>query len=386
MPVHIDESHYLELVSLAYEAALEPELWETLLSKLAGTLQANAAATFFVDRRRKVPIRADFTGIDPECLEQYAAHYVDMCPRILVGTTIAAGGQFDDNMISPTRSGRFGEYYDFLEKYDVDSCLGQVVERDDGLGVAFMFYRAGRNADFEHNERRFLSGLHSHLRRAARLSLETVRRSEMMTAYEGLVERLPYAVVLLDRDGEVLALNTKAERLLSRTNGHLRISRGHLEIAHRAGQDQLKKMVAAALASPSASEGDGMPFLITCPGIGPVQLSVSMLPGRIGQEANGLYRLQRIPRALVALTELTPSVDARPLQALFGLTATEADIAAKLASGQDIKAIASSRGVSPGTVRVQLKSVFSKLDVASQAQLVGKVLMVTRIGVQAENH
>ena len=54
----------------------------------------------------------------------------------------------------------------------------------------------------------------------------------------------------------------------------------------------------------------------------------------------------------------------------YGLTAAEARVAAHLADGGSIDTYATEAGVTRGTVRVQLKSVFAKTGVNRQASLV----------------
>lgn len=58
----------------------------------------------------------------------------------------------------------------------------------------------------------------------------------------------------------------------------------------------------------------------------------------------------------------------------FGLTEAEANIAAQLAQGSDVQAIAGHRHASVQTVRSQLKTILSKTGARSQAQLVALVL------------
>jgi len=65
---------------------------------------------------------------------------------------------------------------------------------------------------------------------------------------------------------------------------------------------------------------------------------------------------------------------ASALKSRFGLSSAEIDIALALADGKDIVRIAQLRGVTPHTVRSQLKAIFHKTGARSQAQLVAIVL------------
>ncbi len=59
---------------------------------------------------------------------------------------------------------------------------------------------------------------------------------------------------------------------------------------------------------------------------------------------------------------------------LLNLTRAEAELVTGLVDGNSLQAVARQRGVTEGTARQQLKSVFSKLDCRSQPELVAAVL------------
>jgi DNA-binding CsgD family transcriptional regulator len=62
------------------------------------------------------------------------------------------------------------------------------------------------------------------------------------------------------------------------------------------------------------------------------------------------------------------------LQHRFGFTPAEARLAAALAEGLTLEEFATTKGISVGTARAQLKSAMEKADVHTQAQLVGTIL------------
>lgn len=65
------------------------------------------------------------------------------------------------------------------------------------------------------------------------------------------------------------------------------------------------------------------------------------------------------------------------LKQTFGLTSTECEIVRYLVQGDLIKKIAEKRGTSEGTARGQVKTIFSKLNVTSQAEVIRVVLPLT---------
>lgn len=82
-------------------------------------------------------------------------------------------------------------------------------------------------------------------------------------------------------------------------------------------------------------------------------------------------------RLLVLIDPGQPArIDAAVVQNLFGLTAAESTLAVRLARGERVQAIARARGVTIGTVRTQLRTIFGKTRTKSQA---GLVLLLARL-------
>lgn len=89
-------------------------------------------------------------------------------------------------------------------------------------------------------------------------------------------------------------------------------------------------------------------------------------------------------RLVVLIDPVQPAtVDEEVLQNLFALTQAEAKLAARLARGERVGTIARARGVAVGTVRSQLRTIFSKTRTKSQA---GLVLLLARLAtIRPEN-
>jgi DNA-binding CsgD family transcriptional regulator len=77
-------------------------------------------------------------------------------------------------------------------------------------------------------------------------------------------------------------------------------------------------------------------------------------------------------RILITITDLEANTDssAADLKQLFDLSVAESHVAALLGQGHEPIEIARRRGVAVDTVRAQLKSIFRKLDVSRQSDVV----------------
>ena len=86
------------------------------------------------------------------------------------------------------------------------------------------------------------------------------------------------------------------------------------------------------------------------------------------------------PRAVVVLRGGPQDrADLQPiLTRAFGLTPAEAQVAARMANGQPRETIAAERGASLQTVRSQIKSIFAKLNVTRERELVALLAKITQ--------
>lgn len=72
-------------------------------------------------------------------------------------------------------------------------------------------------------------------------------------------------------------------------------------------------------------------------------------------------------------------IQSKHLEHLFDLTPSEARVAVGIVTGKEISEIAIQHGVAVGTVRNQLKSVFQKVGVSRQSELVRVILRISRV-------
>jgi DNA-binding CsgD family transcriptional regulator len=169
------------------------------------------------------------------------------------------------------------------------------------------------------------------------------------------------AVVLLNRRGEIMKLNKSAESILG---AGIRVSKKRLisndpnatSALDRALHTLLWSNTGSSLLPPIALPRTNCRPLLAYP------LKLASVT------ANYLADC----RALLVLVD--PEKRSYPpetaLRTGFGLTGAEARLAARLATGKSIEAVADELGVAKETARNQLKSIFSKTGVHRQAELV----------------
>ncbi|GIT90565.1 helix-turn-helix transcriptional regulator [Jannaschia pagri] len=198
------------------------------------------------------------------------------------------------------------------------------------------------------------TGIEAHFNRAAQV-MERVGPSPEPD--DGAAILAPFdkvAAVLLDETGTITHLNPAAEQVLGATPGNrlttLDIEADDIEVLIRtarnicAGRSKREQLIRVR----SAEDGRFILF----------HMRRCFLPSAGA-------------RVLAATTETAwPDGFADLLRQAFGLTSAEVDVVRQIVECQSIKDIAEVRGRSVDTVRVQVKSILSKTEARSQAELV----------------
>lgn len=181
--------------------------------------------------------------------------------------------------------------------------------------------------------------------------------------FEGLLNRLAIAVMLLDDADTVIAANRHAHRILAGGDG-LVLRAGKIAAQRRREDDKLKALIAGAdpwRAGVIARRGGAKPLCVIAAAVEDRDIR-SGLPERIARVL------------LVAEPERRCEVPQSVLISLYGLTHREAILGSLLISGIRLADAAAQLGISAGTARNYLKRIFAKTDTASQAELLALII------------
>lgn len=177
----------------------------------------------------------------------------------------------------------------------------------------------------------------------------------------GALNTVGIAAFLCDVHGRVQAMTPCAQALLGEGCA-LELVGGRLQ-ARSGGPD-----LAAAIRRQAGAAGQGMTLLIPVEA-GPA-LVLDLTPLVHEDWAAGL------PAQVLVTARGRPAAPTRPepvLQASFGLTFAEAEVAVNLARGETPTAIAADRRVSVETVRSQIRNLYMKVGVGHRAALTARL-------------
>ncbi|WP_172332529.1 helix-turn-helix transcriptional regulator [Mangrovicoccus sp. HB161399] len=252
----------------------------------------------------------------------------------------------------------------FIERPGMHHFLLSAVQRDRDV-FSPLFLARPRGAPFDSRERRMVEELCSHLGRAMRLRRALDLRNAAGLGYARALDRLGEGVILTGGDLRIRHMNLAAEAMAARRDGILR-HRGRLRLASRAAQARLEAL-ARRVSGPEPDYVDGRVMVPRPSHAMPYALTVMPLAGDASCAFSGAPQvlvLASDPEARAA--QLSP----QRLALDYGLTGAEARIAALAARALPVPEIGRHAGISANTVKTHLKSVYGKLGVHGQAELV----------------
>ena len=257
-------------------------------------------------------------------------------------------------------------YNDFCRDYDLPHGIQTVLQQGDGWMIGLAVNRTLREGVSSADQRQLFAAAIPHALRA--VQLQWAMDNQGVALLSKGFEQVSIAAFILDGVGLVRALTSAAEAALG---AGLNLRDRRLRMARNDEQMTLDSAILDALGVPARATtlviGSGAdrapPALIT---VAPVGLD------------SGSFNFA--PRAVVVVRGRHRNAHSAALiRQAYGLTLAEAEVALALGSGLSREEISVARGVAPATVHAQLKTIFAKLDVGREVELVLKLVRLSAL-------
>lgn len=345
-----------EVVNAFVEAAVDPSRWTGAMNIVAGVTRSVGSILF--------PVKGAIPGVPhsdstASLVDSYFGDGWSTREERArgIGVMLRRGAYTDLDFITPDEMDRHPYYQELLAPHGFRWFGGVRMAAGDDLWV-LAIQRSIEQEPFAPRDVRQLASLAASLSGTAALA-RAFGHARVEAALD-VFQRTGSAVVLLDRRGDLSRMNGAAERLVGR--GIDVVQRRIVSHDARATV-ALDRAVWAVLWREPSTE-----FV-------PVSLprrderALLAYPMRLdGVAADALAPCQ------VVIVLVDPDHRSGPpegaLKAAFGLTAAEARLAARLAKGDALDAVAHELGIAKETARSQLKTTFDKTGVSRQPELV----------------
>ncbi len=341
-----------------YEASVAPKSWHKVLHRMAEICDAEGTLLFTWSAGGAMRWICS-PEINPMVREWVSSEWVKRNARVRLLAIGESRFLTDLDGFTPEELASDPFYNEFLRPRGLGWCVGTVIRLASGASFVFSVEKAFEKGPVSPEAVQTLNRLRPHLARAAALSASIGR------------ERAKTVVATLQAIGIPAAVLTTSGRPIVANQHFLNcapsvtVSLGNqVSFADPKAQMEFGEAL-AAFDSKSLTER-GRSIVVPRVGKNP------MLIGHLAPFARAATDIFNDGTSILLITHLVEQTapDPRLLVNLFDLTPTEARVASLLVEGKSVKAIARMQGVAANTVRMQLKSVFSKTGVHRQAQLV----------------
>lgn len=365
-----DQGQWLAATDGFAAAAFDSSHWNDAIASMARLCGFRVGQLIGIGSEAAIPFNF-MSDFDPAAIAEFAAiggGDPAFNPRVRAGLKAPLMKSLAEEDFVTREEFEKGEYYaSYCQRHDVPwGCVMPMLrEGSDLIGLAI--FRGLDQGHITDVERARFEALALHARSA--VNTQKLLEDQGALVLKGALEALSLAVFICNGLGDVRAITQPAEVVLA-DGRFLRIRQGQLRAIHAVDNTALNEAVhraAANVASPAGS-GPSSTVIVRDQNGHPLALEIVPLPRQ--EDTFGFE-----PRALVVVRTWRRD-DARTillLQAAYRLTAAEAQVTMRLAEGDSPENIALARGVAVSTVRVQIRTIYIKLGVRRQSELVARM-------------
>jgi DNA-binding CsgD family transcriptional regulator len=374
----ITEATVLKLVGQIYEAAVDPSRWPDFLQAFGRAVQGQGTLifshnveTFEVTTAEDATSPTGATGFAPEFMKSLGEYYNSVNVWAQNEAVLKPGRAVTGSMLFPARELPKTEWYnDWLRPQDLFHAIGGLIVQDGPWAVKFSCLRSPRMEDYVGEEMQLYQALLPHLARAARVQRRFAFLQSLSTSSLGLLEMVPHAVMLLDASARVLHVNAAAEAELRRADPLRFTSSGQLECR---GAPRLRTALWTAIRAvldPVRAARENLSPVAQLSRRNGHLLSVQAVPLPAPAASGAIATLSSRLAACALIVQPAPSPARVPFSERYGLTPAESKVASLIAKGKLIPEVARDLGVSPNTVKSQLRAIYLKTDTRRQGELI----------------
>ncbi|MBV8441002.1 MAG: helix-turn-helix transcriptional regulator [Hyphomicrobiales bacterium] len=357
----------LELVALAYEAALEPMLWSQVAAGASRAFEAPRVMLGVVDRRGNLVMDAEPPGWSIS-LGMAPYRTAETNPALaFAAVTPPATVELRERIISDSDLERSQIYQELMRPIDTWHGAVMNVHRDSDVLAPMTFLRRRKQSPFDDGHLDAMRALAPHFNRALRV---TVRLREMEARANALAEvsnGTLTALLITDACGRVAEANGLARAILEENDG-LTIRNGLLRAARGDDNARLARLILEAAGSVdgfACTRKSGV-IEVARPSC---RRSLALVVSPTRNAASPFGRSHAVSVSF-ADPERGPEVDADLLARLYGLTAREAAVAALLVQGRSPTEVAQDLAMGENTVRTHIRRALEKTGAERLADLV----------------
>jgi DNA-binding CsgD family transcriptional regulator len=363
----IDAGTFAGLVDALYAGTFDDAAWNRSILAVADVVRASGAVLMAFDPSTGAVLRAENFRVDLSALSDYQRYWSYQDCRLGAAQHIAVGCPVTERSLELPGWRRSAILNEFLLPADVPYFMPAWLCKSPAKAVTLSFQGTRKRGPFAAEDLEAYRQVLPHITRALEIRDRLQRAHVRADTLAGTLDSLTFGVLVLDAGGRLLETNCVAARLLRTESCIGRRRDGTLWLRDPAGAELTHWIRGGA---PPKKRADGLLHVPRPPQL-PLSALVTPLPPHSAAWMAG------DPRWLLLIFDPERRVQASAefLAHDLGISAREAEVAALLVAGLGVQKIAVQLGISIHTVRTQLKSVFGKTGLRSQADVIRRAAL-----------
>ena len=362
-------SDVLSLIYRIHAATGKDELWDDVMTDISKLIPSSIASLARHQFSTGFGHGVYTSQGGQNLIQDYNEHYSVRNPWFLSSEHYQKGKIIAGSEILTSSGLKSTDFYkQFLKPNKLFFRLCGVISRTEDTIYYITLLRDAASGDFDENEKALLSTVLEHLMVSLQNHWHLLTANDMTSVFKSAISRFSHAILVVDRDGDLLFQNSFAADLFDRFEV-LRIVDNRLCAVRRVENRALHQAIrdTADLPNESSYEIDKLitikskqceqPFLINIHPLGQIF---------------SIKKSETVP--VVILSVRDPNKPHHPkscsFSALYDLTPAQSRLSSLLFSGYTLSDAAKSLNVSENTLRSHLKQIYQKTHTHGQMELV----------------
>jgi len=361
-----------DLIGHLYESVLTDDSLDTFISRLNLKLRAKTTCLIVDIHREDKDHVFLLHGGNEETVERYRSVMYAYDPFVnLPSHKVVLIEELVD-----MDQWRKSEFYRFcIEPSGLYYFLGIDIPVGDDITIRLRIGRSKEDGNFKKDEKEICHALASHISRAYRIKKKIGYSSKEIDIYRETFDKLSVGVVILSPSGEVSSANSKGRAILNR-KGKIYLENEVLKFSNAAERKCFERACYEIIELSKGGKAQ-IAKAISVKGKRPgSRLTFTIKPSILHADK---MTVKSPPELIIFINDHDVNLDTNVgiLTDIFGLTKAESKLSLLLANGHTINEAAEMLDIKLNTAKAHLRSIFNKMQINRQSQLVSEILRNT---------
>lgn len=365
------------VIGMIYEAALNPVLWQDVLTEIVDFTGSTTAIFTATDQ---LSPNYDFVfthNIPPESMLAYQDEHVKVLDMRLHAPYWMEKGlgdivlnTFASYASMPVESDEFIFYEKCAKPTNVSHVAAVLLERSTYSWAVFAVHRSPQLNEYNEQEEKILKRLGVHLRRALQIYRQmTILQEDKKNIYQ-VLDHFKIGVILINQDYRLCYANAIVKEIFEKSS-ILALDKNNSLKTLKNFQEKLNHLIRSALFENDDLNNNAGGVLALYDDNSSVMLSILPFPEKESQ----YHRKKTI--IFVTKTNQPQCLARDYLIQKYKLAKRELEVCDLFVNGLSLEQIAEHMDITYGSIRVYIKNIFSKMGCTSQTELMQLLMGIT---------